>query len=72
MARIAAEGKAAKANSDYVRKKALFEEADKTLQDLLQQRDLASHKLATLQEDGERAIAAAKENILYMMKDTAV
>lgn len=38
----------------------MFEEADKTLQDLLQQRDLASHKLATLQEDGERAIAAGQ------------
>ena len=72
IARIAAEEKAAKANKDYLQKKALFEEADKAWRDLLQQRDLAKQKLATLQEDGERAIAAAQENILYMMKDATI
>lgn len=72
MARIAAEEKAAKANKDYLQKKALFDEADKVWRDLLQQRDLAKQKLATLQEDGERAIAAAQENILYMMRDAAI
>ena len=71
MARITAEAQADRANKEYLRNKSLFEEADKAWQDLLQQRESAQQRLAEIKKDGENAVAAAKENILYMTKDAA-